>query len=204
MHTNEDYDRASSPDAFDRYLDALRGRVGDAKYKSWFLDLGLAERTNECVTLSTGSQAKRDMLDNRFLPILTETWRETVGPVQKIRLTVKERLRRHAAKIDAQEERRARNGADNLFINKSARDDSKGVDFSEISAKLDPRRTFETFAVGDSNRIAWAAAQQALSKTGSRELIYFYGESGVGKTHLQHAICREWRAPVGGAGPNRR
>lgn len=192
METIDDLKRAGGLEAFDRYLQALRGRVGDAKYKSWFFDLGLAEMTEDCVTLSTGSEAKRDMLDHRFLPILAETWRQTVGPVDKFRLTVRKKLSAHAAKIDALEERRARNGYDHGLPQTPAPRESGARDFREISAKLDPRRTFDTYAVGDSNRIAWVAAQQALVKSGPRELIYFYGESGVGKTHLLHAICREW------------
>jgi len=70
------YQQGFQSAAFDKYLAALRGRVGEAKYKSWFLDLGLAEISEECVTLSTGSQAKRDMLDHRFLPVLADTWRK--------------------------------------------------------------------------------------------------------------------------------
>lgn len=180
-------------EAFDRYLQALRGRVGDAKYKSWFVDLGLAEMTEECVTLSTDSEAKRDMLDHRFLPILAETWRQAVGPVARFRLTVRKTLSSHAARTDARQERRVRNNFENALSHVAPPKEPGLRDFREISAKLDPRRTFETYAVGDSNRIAWAAAQQALVKEGPRDLIYFYGESGVGKTHLLHAICREWR-----------
>lgn len=185
--------------AFNKYLAALRGQVGDAKYRSWFVDLGLAELTDECVTLSTGSEAKRDMLDQRFLPILADIWRKEIGPVGKLRLTVRRKLSAHAAKVDAQartdkiEPATAING--NLFNAKPAKEVGRkegGPDFSDISMPLDARRTFDAFAVGDSNRIGWAAARQALAKGRTRELIYFYGQSGVGKTHLLQAIAHEW------------
>ena len=201
--------------AFEKYLAALRGRVGDAKYKSWFLDLGLAEMNEDCVTLSTGSEAKRDMLDHRFLPILADTWRKEIGPVQKMRLTVQKSLSRHAAKINAQEEKRVRqngraaqaaparlNGAalapsqgrgGDLFSAETEKADAPAQgNYSDIATPLDARRTFDAFAVGASNRIAWAAAQQALVEGPQRELIYIYGQSGLGKTHLLHAIAHEW------------
>lgn len=202
--------------AFEKYLAALRGRVGDAKYKSWFLDLGLAEMNEDCVTLSTGSEAKRDMLDHRFLPILADTWRKEIGPVQRMRLTVQKNLSRHAAKINAQEEKRARQDArkndpaargGRTFLNGqgaasqsgdlfSAESEKAGASaqggYGDIATPLDARRTFEAFAVGASNRIAWAAAHQALVEGPQRELIYIYGQSGVGKTHLLHAIAHEW------------
>lgn len=192
METISDKEDGARGAAFSRYLEALRGRVGEAKYKSWFLDLGLAELTNNSVTLSTASQAKRDMLDNRFMPILVDTWREEIGPVDKLRLTVRKNLSRHAAKIDAQEAQRAAAEPRAAVAPVSAAAEPRSA--KDIAAPLDPRRSFDTFAVGDSNRIACAAARQALVKGAPRELVYIYGESGVGKTHLLHAVNHEWRA----------
>lgn len=199
-----------SADVFKRYHAALRTRVGDAKYKSWFVDLGLAEMSEECVTLSTGSEAKRDMLDHRFFPVLAETWRKEVGPVRKMRLTVLKNLSAHAARIDAQEEKRAagQNFAAPLVSGAgapgsggagpgSSHSDGAARDFNEVSTPLDPRRTFDAFAVAASNRIAWAAAHEALAEGRPKELIYFYGPSGVGKTHLLQGIAHSWQVDGG-------
>ncbi|MEM8772600.1 MAG: DnaA/Hda family protein [Pseudomonadota bacterium] len=173
--------------AFEKYLAALRGRVGEAKYKSWFLDLGLAERTTDSVTLSTPSESKRDMIDNRYMPILKEVWRREIGPVERMRLTVRATLMANAAKISAQEARRAQ-----TVQSASASSKSKAADpLAALSAPLDARRTFATLAVGDSNRIASAAVRQALSNTTPTEITYLYGDSGVGKTHMLHAVCHE-------------
>ncbi len=175
--------------AFSRYLEALRGRVGDAKYKSWFLDLGLAEMARGMVVLSTGSEAKRDMLDHRFLPVLMDTWRAEIGPVEQFKLTVRKTLHAQAAKIDAREEKRANSSHSVSDFSSNSKHEQA---INAIGAPLDPRRTFDAFAVGDSNRIARAAARQALVKSGPRELVYIYGESGLGKTHLLHSVSHEW------------
>lgn len=194
MQNNNDLGgRESQSEVFKRYHAALRIRVGDAKYLSWFKDLGLEEYSEDCVTLSTASEVKRDMLDHRFFPVLAETWRKEVGPFRKMQLTVwKNNLSAHAARVDAQEEQRAAEAAAAPALKTRGPKESKETAFDDVATPLDPRRTFDAFAVDASNRIAWAAAQEALSEGRARELIYFYGPSGVGKTHLLQAIAHAW------------
>jgi chromosomal replication initiator protein len=64
---------------------------------------------------------------------------------------------------------------------------------------INPRLTFESFVIGDSNRFAHAAALSVAELPGQAyNPLFIYGPPGVGKTHLLHAIGNYVRLYGGG------
>ncbi|HEY8487310.1 MAG TPA: chromosomal replication initiator protein DnaA, partial [Limnochordales bacterium] len=58
---------------------------------------------------------------------------------------------------------------------------------------LNPRYTFDTFVVGNSNRFAYSACRGVVANPGTQyNPLFLYGGVGLGKTHLMQAVAHEF------------
>lgn len=200
---------------FHKFVAALHRRLGDKIMTSWMSDLRLEKKTSDSVTLSTESQLKCDTIGQRFVLLMREAWCEEVGPIRRLLIVTRERLSAGAARIAALKPAGFLNGRagerkmkdDTAHVDfrlakkqRQSGDEQRGPGLEELLLPIDERLTFERFAVDDSNRMAYAAAQQALIKEATSDLTYLYGASGVGKSHLLMAIGNEHRRLSGEAG----
>ncbi len=60
--------------------------------------------------------------------------------------------------------------------------------YIDLNDNLNPKYIFDSFVVGSFNELAYASAQAIIKKPGFYNPLFFYGSTGVGKTHLMQAV----------------
>jgi len=197
-------------EAFDKVRAQLRARLGSDVYTSWFGRMKVADASKGVVRLSVPTAFLRSWINNHYLAVVTELWREADPSNLKIEIVVRS-PQRHGAiqgETDASVTRKPTRTADTSLATgtvsaqpKADRVVAPRAQFSEHEAKsgsigspLDPRYTFESFVEGPSNRVAHAAARTvAEAGPGSVRFnpLFIHASVGLGKTHLLQAIAAE-------------
>lgn len=172
----------TASEVWSRLLDRARTELSDHIVDTWLVPLTAAEYTGETLTLNAPDQFSVEWNEKRHTPLLESLAPVALGHPVTISMAV-------------QQERLQRSQMD-LFV------PQKGQERSTIEPERQPsnvtlsslneRYLFDTFVVGKSNDLAAAAAMavsQAPGKTYNP--LFFYGSTGLGKTHLMQAIAQE-------------
>jgi chromosomal replication initiator protein len=139
----------------------LRQDAPDFTFHIWLEPLELAGRRDETLFVRAPGHI-RTWVRERHLELVRRAAKRTLGPTAEVEIVGDE-----WAPSDQSDEPLP-----------AARSDA-----------LNPKYTFEQFVIGDGNRLAHAAALAVAEQPGQAyNPLYLYGEPGLGKTHLLHAI----------------
>jgi chromosomal replication initiator protein len=181
-----------------RTLDRLSAQgVLTPQFQAWISltrPLALVEDT---AVLAAPHDFAKDVLESRLRPALTAALAAEIGREVRVAVTVQQ--------IAPDTSHQPASSGLSGLLGPASSDSNSGADRPGRShpgtgrepggrrevepARLNPKYTFETFVIGASNRFAHAAAVAvAEAPAKAYNPLFIYGESGLGKTHLLHAI----------------
>jgi len=160
---------------------ALRESVADAVWQMWLSKLVPVDFSGDNLTLGVPNTIVRGKVQDRFLGLIRDAVAAEAGRPVEVSLEIVATEDELGAEILELPE--ITSAPDPQPLPAAASPRATG------SVQLDPRFTFDTFVAASSNRLAFAAAQTVAETPGrSYNPLFIYGASGLGKTHLLHAI----------------
>ena len=180
----------------------LRRQVPEPTYNAWLAPLVLAEVSGSRGVVAAPSSIVREQAAGRFQAMIEQALADAtglpsfevelivqapgsdgvldLGDVARVREPVTASVRSSSEDTRAIRHRPSSGGAG---APGSSRNDRRP------QTLLNPRYTFENFVIGASNRFAHAAAQRVAEEPAKAyNPLFIYGPSGLGKTHILHAI----------------
>jgi chromosomal replication initiator protein len=156
----------------------LKGLFPEDVFSMWFEPISCVETTEDAITLGVPNDFAAIWIHDNYLDLITQRLRMTAGRMVSVSL----RKTEHGAVATVPAiEPRARPAAKA----RTTRYDER----SAAAGTLNPRNTFETFVVGQNNQLAHAAALAvAQAPAQAYNPLFIHGSTGLGKTHLMHAI----------------
>lgn len=150
------------------FLKRIEEHLNPMLYEAWFSETKLIELSNEKALVLVPMQVHKKHLKENYNDLVESIFNEVTGSNFKIEYVTEEEIEK------------------NIVINP----DDMGVPSNKsFESNLNPLYTFDTYVVGESNKFARANALAVAEKPGLMyNPLFIYSNSGLGKTHLMHAI----------------
>ena len=172
-------DPHSDPRAiWQRALELLRNTLGRDTFETWFSDTHAVEIRGGVLHVGVPTVFKLETLRGSYYPHLASAVREAAGRSMEIELRVAPRPEPVASALNLSSGQGAEPGR------------SQPIQPARSRPSVLGQATFDRFVEGASNQIAVTAARRVAFHPGEEtNPLFIYANSGLGKTHLLHAIA---------------
>ena len=151
--------------------DQIRTLLNTETYNLWFSSVQPVSLNQSSITLEVPNEFSEVWLKDNYLELLQSALKTASGRKLNIKFTIAD----GNSSVPAKPER----GKKAAAVKKAS-----AGDFI-----FNPRNTFDTFVVGNNNSFAHAAAMAVAQQPGKAyNPLFLYGGTGLGKTHLLHAV----------------
>ncbi len=159
-----------------KFLDSIKDDLTSLSFTTWFQDTKLYRlEDNRAYIIVPMPIHKKHLIEN-YSELISNKLLEITGANYEIVLILEEEIKG----IEFDDEKQSNN------VEKIEKGDETN---NYSSTNLKRKYLFENFIVGNSNKFAHAAALSVAENPGNMyNPLFLYGNSGLGKTHLMHAI----------------
>jgi chromosomal replication initiator protein len=179
-------------------LISIRGQISTLSFKTWFQPIVPLKLVGPELTIQVPSQFFYDWLEEHYNALIRKTITAVLGTEAKLyysiaddsadsHSSVPEPMTTQPAAQTQPSTGQAYQSYQSFPLNVSIRTSES---LAPIQNSLNPRYTFDNFIKGDSNQLARAAALAVANNPGGTSFnpLVIYGGTGLGKTHLMHAL----------------
>ncbi len=163
----------NNDDIWLQFLDIIKKDLNPVSFDTWFRETKIHAINNEKIVLQVPMSLHKKMLLSNYYDLIYDSFAKVTGIEREIDCILAEEIKENNIKEE---------------IKQQSVDNSKLI-HNEFDNNLNKSLKFDNFVVGDTNKFARTAAFAVAQNPGLQyNPLFIYGKSGLGKTHLMHAI----------------
>lgn len=159
---------------FNRILDKLEEELAPDDFHRWLMPSRIASWTDEVLYIQVPNIFFKNWINEKYLSRMSSYAAELAARPLKVEIVTQQKDK---TKDEAPSPRETVNPAP-----------ASGLDLQIPGKSLNVKYRFSNFVVGSSNQLAHAASKAVAYGGATYNPLFIYGGSGLGKTHLLHAI----------------
>lgn len=189
----------TSTTVWENCLKIIKDNVPSQSYKTWFEPIKALKLEGNVLTIQVPSLFFYEWLEEHYVNLLRKTIKHELGPDSRLEYNIvvdnaSATTKAHTINIPASPNGELKNPSVPVpvTVNSSIRNPFviPGLKKINIDSQLNAKYSFDNYVEGDCNRLARSAGFAVANKPGGTSFnpLMIYGPTGLGKTHLVHAI----------------
>ena len=167
-------------DIWNEFLNKIKSKVSLMSYNCLFKDLKLhSYENNELIIVVPNNDLMYQNITKNYKDIIEDLLNDITNNSLDIKFIFENEVEKYTKK-------------EQIVLEEPIKDENvinENIENYKYSSNFNPKYTFDTFVVGEANKLAYGTALVVAQNPGKLYNPYFiYAKSGLGKTHLMHAI----------------